>query len=452
MPRGTWSYGDPGALVLERLSASGLPMASSAPRSVLADVGVTQQALVSWACRRVADGEAEVVLVCGGEAKWRAVRAAKAGDPGLASEQTRPGAVPDELWRPDGEIMSRLEIARGLAVPAREYAVMESALRARLGQSVPEHRDRLAELWSGFSAVAAANPDAWIRTRVRPDVLAHPSAENPMLATPYTKLHCSQWNVDQAAAVLVTSAALARRLGVAQSKLVYPLGAAESNAMVHLPARRDLAACPAVAVAAERLAERTGVEPAGATHVDLYSCFPSAVRIQALELGLEATPALTSTGGMTFAGGPFNNYVLCSLVAVVRALRDDPGSVGLVTSVSGLLTKQALCYLSSAAPAEPFAAVEVGPDALRRTAVLDVVDLAAGVAAGSGPGGSEAGTVAGFTVAHDGGEPVQAIAVVTLDDGRRTVATSADPDLVGAMAAEEWVGRRVRLVGEALCS
>ena len=45
--------------------------------------------------------------------------------------------------------------------------------------------------------------------------------------------------------------------------------------------------------------------------VDLYSCFPSVVQIAAAELGLPVDdPArpLTVTGGLTFGGGPGNNY------------------------------------------------------------------------------------------------------------------------------------------------
>jgi acetyl-CoA C-acetyltransferase len=39
------------------------------------------------------------------------------------------------------------------------------------------------------------------------------------------------------------------------------------------------------------------------THVDLYSCFPSAVQIAAAEIGCPTQRDLTVTGGLTFAGG-----------------------------------------------------------------------------------------------------------------------------------------------------
>jgi len=40
-----------------------------------------------------------------------------------------------------------------------------------------------------------------------------------MIASPYTKLLCSQWNVDQAAALLICSVEAAERLGIAEETL-----------------------------------------------------------------------------------------------------------------------------------------------------------------------------------------------------------------------------------------
>ncbi len=71
-------------------------------------------------------------------------------------------------------------------------------------------------------------------------------------------------------------------------------------------------------------------------HVDLYSCFPSAVQIAADELGLpDDDPArpLTVTGGLTFGGGPGNNYGTHAVASMVGALRSEPGARGLVTGL-----------------------------------------------------------------------------------------------------------------------
>ena len=50
---------------------------------------------------------------------------------------------------------------------------------------------------------------------------------------------------------------------------------------------------------------------------------------------------------MTFAGGPLNHFVLQALDRMVAALRGDPGSLGVATAVSGMLTKQGVTLWSS---------------------------------------------------------------------------------------------------------
>ncbi len=77
--------------------------------------------------------------------------------------------------------------------------------------------------------------------------------------------------------------------------------------------------------------------------------------MQARELGLalDDPRGLTVTGGMTFAGGPLNNYVLQAMVALTDLLRADPSAIGLSTSVSGMLTKQGLGLWSATPPTEP---------------------------------------------------------------------------------------------------
>ena len=71
-------------------------------------------------------------------------------------------------------------------------------------------------------------------------------------------------------------------------------------------------------------------------YVDLYSCFPSAVQVAAKELGLSEDRPLTVTGGLTFGGGPLNNYVMHSVARTVELLRANPGKKGLVTATEGI--------------------------------------------------------------------------------------------------------------------
>ena len=140
---------------------------------------------------------------------------------------------------------------------------------------------------------------------------------------------------------------------------------------------------------------------------------------------------LTVTGGMTFAGGPLNNYVLQAMVTLARVLRDDPGSLGLSTSVSGMITKQGLGLWSTEPPANGFTAVDVSDEVAQATRTLP-----------SSADASGDGEIAGYTVVFDGDRPAQAIVVATVGDVR-TVTTSDDPDVAAALTEGEWVGRTV---------
>jgi acetyl-CoA C-acetyltransferase len=410
VPQGMWRYGDLGRRVAERLGAS--------PRTVLAELGVLQQTLLTRAAEDIAAGRAGVVLVCGGEARAP-----------NAPAETPSAGVPDETLRPAGEIITRLEIERGLAVPAAQYALVDTALAAAEGDDLDALRRRLGQLWSSFSAVAATNPDAWDRTAYGPDEIATPGPGNRMIATPYTKRLCSQWNVSSAAALVLCSVGAARRHAVPDDGWVFPVAAAESNAMVPLTARRDLHRAAGFALAGTRALELAGTAIDAVDHIDLYSCFPAAVRVQARELGVDGERPLTVTGGMTFGGGPLNTYVLQSTSAMADRLRGH-AATGLVTTVSGMLTKQAVA-LWSGAPRRAFRSAEVGEEVRRATPVVEVVDEASGD-----------GRVAAWTTLHERGTPTATVAVVDLPGGTRTVATGEPRDLA--------VGDAVRVEGQSL--
>ena len=137
---------------------------------------------------------------------------------------------------------------------------MESALRFAEKVEVAEHRRRLAELWAGFNRVAVENPDAWFRQPVSVETLEGPSADNPMLAFPYTKLHNSRWNVDQAAGLVFCSLEHARAMGIPEERLVFPRAVAESNHMVPLIERRVLHRSPGFVAAGRAALEGAGLE------------------------------------------------------------------------------------------------------------------------------------------------------------------------------------------------
>lgn len=423
MPRGTWAYRDPGRVVGQRFGATA--------RSVIGDIGVLQQTLLTRAAQAVASGDADVVLVCGTEAKQRALLAAKAG---VASMDPDPSATdPDEVLRPVGDILTRTEIERELAVPAHQYATIESAIAHAEGRSPVAQQRHVAELWARFASVATANPDAWDRRGCSADEIGAAGPGNRAIAMPYTKLLCSQWNVDQAAAVIVMAQESADTVGIARDRRVFAHAAAESNQMVPLPYRTDIHRWPAF----EAVIDALGLTTRGAVMpsvVDLYSCFPAAVQVQARALGLPLDSPLTVSGGMTFGGGPLNSAALQALVPLVRALRDAPDARGLLTSVSGMITKPGASLWSATPPAERFLGIDVTEAATAHTAVREPLPDVVGRA-----------TVAAHTVVYEDGEPARAIAVLDVEGGR-TIARTGNGEIARSMTQVDWVGSAVQIV------
>jgi acetyl-CoA C-acetyltransferase len=421
-PRGFWEYGDPCRLLAERL---GCPKA----HTLVSEVGVLQTTLFGEAGRMIADGEANIVMITGGEAKYRSLRAEIAG---AEAPMTHHEGEADRVLRPHAEIIHPLELELGIAMPVTQYSVMENALRHAQGTSLDEHRREVANMWADFSSVAASNPQAWRPEPVSADEIREPAGKNTMLAFPYTKLHNSQWNVDQAAGLILCSEAAAERLGVAREKWVYELAVVESNHMVPLAERKDPERCWGARLAGERALELAGVTADRIEHTELYSCFPVAVRIQARELGIPLEPAPSVTGGMAFGGGPLNNFVLMALARMVQVLRDDPGSRGLVTAVSGFLTKTGFSVWSTEPGESPFTYDDVSEQVAAALETVTVDEQLSGAA-----------TVRAYTVLFAGGEPERAVAWCDAADGRRTLATSTAAALLREACERELCGLEV---------
>jgi acetyl-CoA C-acetyltransferase len=426
VPRGIWPYTDPGRLIAEAIGAS-------SPRTLLAQIGVLQTTLFGGAAEDILAGRSDIVLVTGGEAKLRSLNAIKAGV--AEALTTQPADVrPDVELAPVESIMHPLEIELDLTIVVRQYAMLETALRYAEGLSPAAHREKLAALWAGLSRVAAENPDAWSREIVPAERVASTANGNRMLAYPYTKLHNSQWNVDQAAGLILCSVETARSLGIPEARWVYPLAVAESNHILPVVERAEPARCPGFAITTERTLERSGRALSDVAHLDLYSCFPAAVKMQMRELGIADDRPLTVTGGMAFAGGPLNNYVLQTVVRLAQLLRADPGATGLVTAVSTVVTKQGASLWSSAPGRSDFAYDDVSAEVAKAWRTIEVDADLEGRA-----------TIAAYTVVHGHAGAERAFALCDSDDGRRTIASADDPDLLAAMERDEFCGRTVQV-------
>lgn len=423
----SWRYRDPGLLVGQRLGAS--------PRdtSVTGMGGNSPQSLMNQVCLAVQAGTADLVLLGGAEA-WRTRTGTRKA--GAKIEWTQQGDdVPMARTSTADVAMSAPgEQARGLMLPVQMYPLFEQAHRIALDRSLDEHLTIIAELWARFSEVAAANPHAWIQQAYTADEIRTPTAENRMIGYPYTKLMNSNNAVEQGAGVIVCSAERATALGVPRDRWVFPHSGSDAHDHYFVSNRDDLGRSPAMRIAGGTALELAGIGAGDLTHVDLYSCFPSAVEISAYELGLGVDRLLTVTGGLSFAGGPWNNYVMHSIAAMAGVLRDDPGSLGLVSANGGFITKHAFGVYGTEPPSQPFrhAEPQAEIDALPSRELCEEPDGAAAIEA--------------WTVMHDrDGAPETGIVAGLLDDGRRAWGVTTEPGLVKAMVTEDLARGRAAL-------
>jgi acetyl-CoA C-acetyltransferase len=423
-------YVNAAALVAARVGASPretalTPMGGNSP-----------QTAVNKTAKAIAAGELDVALIGGAEA-WRTRMAHRKADT-KPDWTTEPEGTPAPVVLGEELAMTHpAEAARGIVMPVQLYPVFENALRAAAGRSWDEHLREISELWARFSAVAADNPYAWIREPKSAEQIRTATPDNRMVGFPYTKAMNSNNDVDQAAALLLCSVEAAERLGIARDRWVFPLAGTDAHDTMYVSNREDLHSSPAIRVAGRRAFELAGIGVDDIKHVDLYSCFPSAVQIGATELGLSLDRQLTVTGGLTFAGGPWNNYVGHSIATMAGVVRNDPGSIGLCSANGGYTTKHAMGLYSTEPPAGGFKWEDVQAEVDSITAAKDFAEEHEGAV-----------TIESYTVMHErDGSMNNAIAACLTPDGARTWATSTDADVMKAMTSDELVGRAASIAG-----
>ena len=286
--RGIWRYKQPAGYLAEALGLD-KPELVGTPFG-----GNSVQALVSQTALDILAGEIEVALVVGAEVGNTQAKLAKLGQTMTYRETQGPY---DKMLGEEVPMSCEAEKARGVAQPIQMYPMFENAIRHARGESIADHRDRIAKLWSGFSAVAAQNPTAWIQKEVSPEEIKTASASNRMVSFPYPKLMNSNSAVDMGAALLMTSVEKARALGIPESQWVYPWSGANAHDTYAVSNRANLHSSPAIRHAGNKVLLLAGVTVAQLDRVDVYSCFPSAVQVAVAELGLDDTKPLTITGG-----------------------------------------------------------------------------------------------------------------------------------------------------------
>lgn len=427
----SWQYRDMGAVIAQRLGVAGIDTAQSSPFG-----GDGGQLVINEAAAAIAAGEYDMVLVTGAEAGATQAAAQRAGVE-LSWPQQGSEVAPTRSIGIDKPANNPAETAAGLIAPINMYALLESANRHRLGRSPGDHAEAVAELWSRLSAVAARNEYAWQPEEFDADRIATPGPDNRMVSTPYTKLECANLTVDMASGIVVCSAAAAQEAGIAQDKWIFIHAGASGHDEWFTSERGELAASPAIATLGRAVLEHSGIGVEALTHVDLYACFPVAVQIAARELGLaidDPARPLSVTGGLTFGGGPGNNYGGHAVATMVQRLRAEPGTFGLASSLGWYVTKHALGVYSSLPPAQPYRHLR------------PIIENPPARPARSTHDGSA--VVEAYTVAYArDGQPEAAILSLIEPAGSRILLRNTDSELIAQLVGGDLLGLPVTVSG-----
>ncbi|CCE06578.1 conserved hypothetical protein [Bradyrhizobium sp. STM 3843] len=400
----SWRYRDPEKLLAQRLGAHPAhchygPVGGESPIRFLHEAGL-----------RIARGECEVAVVCGAEAQSTATKAERAG---LTLPWT-PFAHDVEEPKRGAAFQKPLAVKLGVFRPVSVYPFYEAATSAAWGQTPRQALEESGELWSHYSAVAAYSPNAWLKRHFSSDEIITPSAENRPIAWPYTKLMVANPMVNMGAALILTSLARARAAGIADVRMIYPLGGAAAEDPRDYLARDQFTASHPQNAVLQAAMDLVGGKGHAFDVIELYSCFPCVPKMARRTLGLSADIEPTVTGGLTFFGAPLNSYMTHAACAMVRRLRGGGARRGLLYGQGGFVTKHHALVLSRQAPEAPLS---------QETSVQAAADRSRGDVPEFVTEASGRGQVESYTVLYDrDGEVEHGVVMLRTEANARTLA------------------------------
>jgi acetyl-CoA C-acetyltransferase len=392
--------------------------------------------LINDAANRIGAGEIQLAAIVGGEALRTAARRA-------AAKVAAGAPPPKNLVRENEEkAASAFRIKYGITSPTDVYPLYESGTRAAWGQSFAQAQAESGALWAGYSQAAAANPHAWLRKPMDAETIITPTADNRLIAFPYTKLMVANAGVNMGAALLIASLAAARALGIPEHRLVYIGPGAAAHEPDDILARDNYTRSPGMIVSLETTLALNNLTAADLDYVELYSCFPCVPKMarRVLNWPLEKLPSVY--GGLTFGGGPIGNCMMHAAAAMVEKLRVD-GTNGLVFANGGFATTNHSIILTRTPPV-PGAFpqnynYQTKADALRGP-IPPLEDSY------TGPG-----TIEAYTLPYDrAGAPLAATIIARAPTGARFIASVPKDDAAGIEFLTSGITEPVGTKGEAI--
>ena len=421
IPKGFWKYRDPGKWIAEKNNFPNVI-------TTVSKIGVLQQSLINSACKKIIDGKIKACLIVGGEARYKLIKAQTENKNFIETELAE---NPDYYIKANDELNINIEIENLGTMAVGYYAILESAFRFIKNKDFHEHHKNISNVYSEFSKIARVNNMGWLKESFTSEDILNPSKSNPQMAFPYNKLHCTSWNVNQAAAMILCSEELADKLNINTKKRIYPIASSENNHMIPTILRKNLYESYGLNLAAKfilDICEKNNIEP---SYYDLYSCFPIAVQMFAEALKIKDISSTSLTGGMSFAGGPLNSYVINSTVQLLRKIRENKTNIGIITGVSGMMTKQSFALWSGESNCQ-YEFIDVTLEASKKETAKELSNKKDGN-----------GKIIGYTVLNDKNSSKKAVIYIEDISGKRNIIRSYDNEVINRMENNEWVGRNI---------
>ena len=135
---------------------------------------------------------------------------------------------------------------------------------------------------------------------------------------------------------------------------------------------------------------------------------------------------------MSFAGGPLNHYLLNSTAQMAQKLRNTNNSIGLITGVSGVMSKQSFSLWSKQKLTD-FSHIDISEDSKLLDRPVAISKKSDGIA-----------TIVSYTVILKRNNLKQVIIYADDEDKKRIVLTSRNPVLVKKMESDDLIGSDIK--------
>jgi acetyl-CoA C-acetyltransferase len=165
---------------------------------------------------------------------------------------------------------------------------------------------------------------------------------------------------------------------------------------------------------------------------DLYSCFPAAVEMFGEALKIKNISQSSITGGMSFAGGPLNSYVLNSTVQMIRKIRCEENKCGIITGISGMMTKQSFALWGKRNLIN-YSFKDVSEEAENYEVPYKISSETSGE-----------GNIIGYTIIKNEESAKKAVIYIEDVNKNRNIITSENKEIIESMEINEWVGKWIK--------